>query len=1123
MNETTVPIILTKLQPPLTRRTAFPRERLAPRVRECVERRLTLVCAAPGYGKTTLIASSLAELHLPVVWYSLSRSDRDIITFFSYLAAGFDRQWPGLAEAVRPTFAPGKDTPAQLAAFVAAWVNQMALTAQGDFLVIFDDFQLVDTVPEICEALDLLITHAPSQAHFVIATRAAPPFACLPRLRAEGQAVEINETDLKFDPVEAAMLFVRCLKLNVPEAHVAALTEQTEGWALGLLMAGQSIKGRGQLDEALSAASALADRRILFEYLSEEVMRQQPPALADFLTSSAILSRLEPHECDAALGRFDSAAHLQRLEQHCLFVARTEDGCLRYHRLFREFLLQQLAGDRERAEALHQRAAAYFEEKQNIEAAIFHRLEAHDYRQAARLITAVSPDMLHAGRFDTLGFWLGQLPESEFAEFPALWMSWGQMSEARSRWDAALDYYDRAAQAYTARGDLLGLSDVLQRKGHILNWREGRHAEAERLHREALSYVGEAHRRKRAALLAGLARDQLAAGNTVVAETLYREALAIYEAEADPPGQLETLLNPGSWLFHSKGEFQQALAVLRRAEQLARELNSPRHLVEAHNNMAVNLYFLGRFVESLRYAGQALAFSRELGDTHGEAFALMNQANGLEATCGASYTDLYRQYQRALHMQQALGNHRFVIATLVFMMILARRSGDVSEAAQRGGQALSLAAERGLRWLAGFAQIQLGAAQIWIDPAAQATLDEALQTFGDCGDHYHLAASHFWLAAVYQFENNLVYLDHLRECLKLAVGHHHDSFFRAEAQAAIPLLVAALEHDLWPAYVAPILAQLGPRTVGSIQPLLGHPDEAVRQRARSLLEQMGVSLSPAPPRRRPASVPPLTIRGFGPFTVLRAGGAIEERDWGRRKCKRLFKYLVLSPGYSLPKDTLVDLLWGDADPQAANANFYRTLYNLRRVLEPLAPHSGANYLALEGGQLRLVGEVVKSVDVTEFVRSAEEGRRMARAGHPEASDRLAAAVQLYTDDLSTDDLYDDWLRPQRDYLRDLYLGALRDLADLAMDVGQLDLAIGFLQQAFRKDGTGEAACLSLMTALARAGRRVEALQCYSACEKALAEIGLSPSDELSAAHRGLLGTPLPFWPSSPSASPRPNA
>jgi len=138
-------------------------------------------------------------------------------------------------------------------------------------------------------------------------------------------------------------------------------------------------------------------------------------------------------------------------------------------------------------------------------------------------------------------------------------------------------------------------------------------------------------------------------------------------------------------------------------------------------------------------------------------------------------------------------------------------------------------------------------------------------------------------------------------------------------------------------------------------------------------------------------------------------------------------------------------------------------------------------------------------------------------------DRLAAAVQLYTDDLSTDDLYDDWLRPQRDYLRDLYLGALRDLADLAMDVGQLDLAIGFLQQAFRKDGTGEAACLSLMTALARAGRRVEALQCYSACEKALAEIGLSPSDELSAAHRGLLGTPLPFWPSSPSASPRPNA
>ncbi len=1120
MNET-VPIILTKLHPPLVRRNTFPRERLAALVRQCAGRRLALVYAAPGYGKTTLIAEALSGMGLPLIWYSLSRSDRDLITFASYLTAAFDRQWPGFAEAVRPAFAAGQSAPTRPAAFVAACVNQLMLSATTDFLIVIDDFQLVDQIPEICQLLDQLIEHAPQQAHFVIATRAAPPFAGLARLRVSGETLEIGEADLKFRPDEAAALFERCLHLSLPDSRVAALVEQTEGWALGLLLAGQSIKGGGETEAGGRLLQEAADQRILFEYLTEEILRQQPPAVADFLTSSAILSRLEPAECDAALARSDSAARLRELEQHCLFVVRTEDGWLRYHRLFRKFLLQHLAADPEREEALHRRAAAYFEEHRDFETAIFHWLEAGAYREAALLIAAMSAEMLHAGRFDTLGFWLSRLPEGMLAELPELSFRGGQVCEARGQWDQALEHYERAAQAYTARGDLLGLSDVLRNKGHILDWRKGEHAEAERLHREALGYVGEEHRRKRAALLASLGRDQLSAGNTTAAKALYREALAIYEAEADRQGQLDTLLNPGSWLYHSLGDFSQALALLRRAEQLALELNDSRQLAETHNVMAVNLYFLGRYAEARGYADKALVLSDELGDTHNVAFALMNQANVLEATCGAKYDDLYQQYLRALHMEQALGNRRFAIAALVFMMILARRGGDVSEAIRRGQQALPLATERGLRWLAGFVSLQLGAAQIWIDPAAaRVSLEEAVQIFGDCEDGYHLTGAHFWLAVLYHSENNAAYRDHLRECLRLAVSHNFDYFFRGEAQAAIPLLVSALEHDLWPSYAAPILIKIGDRAAGSLRPLLAHTDDEVRRRAQSIFDEWSgsraVGLSTTRPlddkTARPQdhkttrlSIPPLLIRGFGNFAVWRGGRLIEEREWGRRKCKRLLKYIAFSPEHTLSKDIAVDLLWGEADPQAANANFYRTLYNLRRVLEPLSPHSGANYIALEGGLIRLVAETASGTDVDEFVRGVEEGRRLARTGERAAAhDKLAAATTLYTDDLSTDDLYDDWIRPRREQLRDLYLSALRDLAELATKAGQADQAINYLRQAFRKDKASEAACLNLMLALAEAGHRTEALQHYAACEKALAELDLSPSVELRAAQRDLL-------------------
>jgi ATP/maltotriose-dependent transcriptional regulator MalT len=834
-------------------------------------------------------------------------------------------------------------------------------------------------------------------------------------------------------------------------------------------------------------------------------MRQQPPDLADFLTSSAILSRLEPTVCDAALGRLDSANHIKRLERHCLFVVPTPDGYLRYHRLFREFLLQQLANDPARSEALHRRAAVYFEQHQDFETAIFHWLESGDYRQAARLISSISEEMLRAGRFDTLNFWFGQLPETEFAELPELIVRQGQMCEAHGEWDHALEHYERAVQAYTARGDLLGLSDVLRSKGYVLDWRKGEHIEAERLHREALSYVGDEYRRQRAALLASLSRDQLSAGNTAAAQTLYREALAMYGS--DRQGQLDTLLNPGSWLFHSLGDFPQAISILRRAEQLAAELNNSRQLAETHNNLSVNLYFLGRYAESLDYAEKALALGRELGDSHQEAYALMNQANAFEMTCRMGYDGLYRQYERALHMEQALGDRRFNIAILVFMMMLTRRGGDVAEAARRGAEALALARERSLRWLTGFVLVQLGAAQIWIDAdAASASLEEALQIFADCGDQYHLMLARFWLATVYHSENNPAYFSHLRECLQLAVAHHYDYFFRMEIQASIPLLVSALEHDLWPAYVIPILINLGPSVADSLRPLLSHPSKPVRDHAQAALEEMGISM-PIPSngsRRKQPSVPPLTIHAFGNFSVWRGDQLIEEREWGRRKCKRLLKYLALSPGQTMPKDTVVELLWGENDPQAAHANFYRTLYNLRRVLEPLSPHSGANYVALEGGVLSLVGEFVAEIDVEEFVLSVEEGRKLARTqDRARASSKLSAAVQLYKDDLSTDDLYDDWVQPRREQLLRLCLGALCDLGNLAIAAGEIDRAIEYFRLAFQRDSTSEQVCLNLLQCLMQVGRRSEALQCFSICEKALAHLDLAPCAELRAARADL--------------------
>jgi DNA-binding SARP family transcriptional activator len=391
------------------------------------------------------------------------------------------------------------------------------------------------------------------------------------------------------------------------------------------------------------------------------------------------------------------------------------------------------------------------------------------------------------------------------------------------------------------------------------------------------------------------------------------------------------------------------------------------------------------------------------------------------------------------------------------------------------------------------------------------SLEQAHQILSDCGDRYHLMVTYFWLAVLYHSENNAVFVRHLRECLQLAVAHQYDYYFRTEIQASIPLLVSALEHDLWPSYVTPILAKLGPNAVDPLRALLAHNDRAVRGRAENALKAMGVTIGPAragaaaPPRRKQPAIPLLTIQALGNFSVWRGDQIVEEREWGRRKCKRLLKYLALSPQHTVSKDTAMELLWGDSDPQAANANFYRTLYNLRRVLEPLSPHSSPDYIVLEGGAVSLVENLIAKIDTEEFVRGVEEGRRLVRSGDlPGARSRLAEAVAFYRDDLSTDDLYDDWLQPPREQLRQMCLDALELLADLSGQAGEMDAAAEYMRQVLRKDRTCEDACRKLMHFLVRSGRRGEALQHYGTLEKALAELGLAPSSELKSAQQALL-------------------
>jgi LuxR family maltose regulon positive regulatory protein len=387
-------------------------------------RRLTLISAPAGFGKTMLVVEWLQHLSaMPegphaFGWLSLDESDSDPQRFFTYLAACLQQIAPGCCQGFQEMLqTPGAPDPEELLTSLA---NAMA-SIPVRFIMVLDDYHLVSSAP-VHQALNFLIEHAPPQMHLVIASRADPPLS-LARLRARGQLTELRENDLRFTMEETTGFLNRVMGLALSESQVSMLDGRTEGWVAGLQLAGLAIKSLG--DSAAGEAhpemqvtafiqSFSGSNRYILDYLIEEVLDRQPKAMQQFLLDTAILERLCGSLCDAITGTEGGQSTLEWLEQSHLFILPLDNEryWFRYHHLFQD-LLQHRARQlhSQRLPSLHQRAAIWFEAHGLIGEAVSHSMSAGEPQRAVRLIEAHATQALASGGIFALKAWLETLPE----------------------------------------------------------------------------------------------------------------------------------------------------------------------------------------------------------------------------------------------------------------------------------------------------------------------------------------------------------------------------------------------------------------------------------------------------------------------------------------------------------------------------------------------------------------------------------------------------------------------------------------------------------------------------------------------------------------------------------------
>ena len=360
------PLVTTKLALPPARPALVPRPRLMDRLEAGLQRKLTLIAAPAGYGKTTLVSAWHATAPgsaWPLAWLSLDVGDNDPVRFWSYAIAALQTLHAGLgADALALLQSP---QPPPLTTVLTLLINALAALPAPVALVL-DDYHAI-TAPAIHQSLAFLLEHQPSQLRLVIISRVDPPLPLM-RLRARGELTEVRAADLGFTTDEVETFFNQLLGLRLATDEVAALAARTEGWITGLVLAAHALPGHA--NAATFIRELAGSHRFILDYLVEDVLQQQPSHIQRFLLDTAILNQLTASLCDALLLGDDAppdAAYsqlvLDELERKNLFLVPLDGQrrWYRYHQLFAEMLrsrAQQLQP--ERLPLLHRRAAAWY-------------------------------------------------------------------------------------------------------------------------------------------------------------------------------------------------------------------------------------------------------------------------------------------------------------------------------------------------------------------------------------------------------------------------------------------------------------------------------------------------------------------------------------------------------------------------------------------------------------------------------------------------------------------------------------------------------------------------------------------------------------------------------------------
>ncbi len=1064
-----------KVRVPFRRDELIARPRLVDALYEQLEKRLLLIVAPAGYGKTSLLVDFSQQCDLKVCWLSVDALDQEPQRFLLYLVTAIAEAFPDF----------GRDSLAALASMTSfeqdeerllvTLTNEIQAQISEHFVLILDDYHLIGSVPLFGHLICRLLQLAGENLHIILASRNLPDLPDSPLLVARNQVGGLTFESLAFQANEIQQLFQQNNGISLSLQDAASLVEETEGWIAAIHLT------KGQ-PGTLPRMHPFESTRELFDFFSREILSRQTEQVRRFLLMTSFFDAFDISLCAKVLepliesGGLDWPAMFETVRSGNLFCvpADNEGRWMRYHHLFQHFLRSQLQYEQPAlAWHLQQNLARAYEDQEAWEEALYIYSRLDDQENLARLLIQIGPVFILAGRILTLANWLDKLPLDTVYSQPELLSLLAQLHATRGDNHGAVELFNLAEEGLRNSEKKAAWVTTLFRRAETcrqLGYFDRSLADSERI----LELTKEAQARDLQVLFAEAQRIK---GLTLFGMGHMKDALIWLE------DALRTCRTLG--ITNNIPILETELGVVHRRlgnpEITARYYASALKAWENAgntgwkarllNNLGLLYHLTGRLNEALPPLQDALRAAERSGYVRIQTNVLISLGDLLVDL--SDVESAYVHYDRALTLATNLGHSQYIFYASLGEARLQRLSGETALAIEELKQTEMAQVSLGIFERAMY-NLELGCC--WLEAgkilAAIPALQEAVALFGEGGNQMEQTTARLWLEVAHSVQDSPSAGVKLKELLPP----------QKEMEKSTPLMLNAARAGRW-------LKKRGSR-------LLKDPGLKIFfEKADQVQQTVSDDYRKLFPRPEPSpQVPPrLEIRSFGPVQVWRNQRAVELSDWQTREARDLFFFLLQSP--ALTKEQIALEFWPDISPARLKMRFKINVYRVRQAL-------GQDVILFEGDRYRFNREVHFTWDREKLDEIHRELPRCVEK--TERIQLLEKAVSYLKGDYLAD-VDGDWAVAQRLKYQDLYRELLLELAQLHLQNGHAHACLSTAAEILRSDPLLEPAHrLTIQAYAALHNPAAMTVQFHHYQQILKAELGLQPSSEIRSLYEKLM-------------------